>query len=71
MKIAKEFTVQSIFRLNENVPRIKRCLNLITEEQVWEKSNSSSNSIANLILHLCGSITQYIVSSLGKQPDLR
>ena len=69
--ISTEFIAQSIFRMQENVPRIQKCLDLLTEEQVWEKPNSSTNSIANLILHLCGNIRQYINSSLGNQPDLR
>ena len=68
---ASEFLTESIFRLQENVPRIKICLGQLTEDQVWQKSNSSTNSIANLILHVCGNITQYISSSLGNQPDLR
>ena len=62
---------QLIFRMRENLPRIEKCLDLLTEEQVWQKPNASSNSIANLILHLCGNITQYIHSSMGHQQDLR
>lgn len=30
-----------------------------------------SNSIGNLILHLCGNIRQYIISGLGEQEDTR
>ena len=66
-----EFKEQAVFRINENTPRIKRCLDLLTEEQIWSKPNDSSNSIANLILHLSGNITQYILSSLASQPDIR
>ena len=43
----------------------------MTEEQVWDKPNENANSIANLILHLCGNITQYIISSLGGSADQR
>ena len=66
-----EFRKQSVIRLNENTPRIEKCLALLTEDQVWQQPNASSNSIANLILHLCGNITQYAISSLGQQPDIR
>ena len=68
---ATEFRSQSIIRLNENTPRIEKCLALLSEEQVWQRPNNSSNSIANLILHLCGNITQYAISSLGQQLDIR
>lgn len=43
----------------------------LTEEQVWEKPNESSNSIANLILHLCGNITQYGIASIQNTEDER
>ena len=56
---------------NENLERIKTCLDQLNENQIWHKSNSHTNSIANLILHLNGNITQYILSSLGKEPDER
>lgn len=69
--IAQEIIDQSIFRMEENPPRIRKCLEELTEEEVWKKPNNASNSIANLILHLCGNITQYIISSLGEQPDNR
>ena len=69
--LTNELIQQAIFRLNENTPRIEKCLNQLTEEDVWKRPNDSSNSVGNLILHLCGNITQYIISSLGDQEDLR
>lgn len=71
MSVTKEFLEQSIRRLGENIPRIEKCLNELTEDEVWQRPNSSSNSVGNLILHLCGNITQYVISSLGGQPDNR
>ena len=67
----EEFITQSIIRLNENTPRIAKCLQLLSNEELWYKPNKSSNSIANLILHLCGNMSQYIHSGLGGSPDLR
>ncbi len=67
----KEFISQSIFRWHESVKRIEKCLKDLTEDEVWQKPNQSSNSVGNLIIHLCGNITQYIISSLGHREDLR
>jgi uncharacterized damage-inducible protein DinB len=67
----KEFITQAIRHFEENPPRIKNCLNRLSEAEVWQKPNSQSNSIGNLILHLYGNITQYAVASLGGQPDKR
>ena len=67
----KEFIRESVIRMNENTPRIIRCLEMLSEEEVWHRPNESANSIGNLILHLNGNITQYIISSLGSKPDVR
>jgi len=66
-----EFAAQIILRMEENTPRIEKCLAELTETEVWQRPNDASNSIGNLILHLCGNITQYAISSLGNSPDVR
>jgi len=66
-----ELIEQAIFRMDENTPRIQKCLDQLSEAEVWQRPNGSSNSVGNLILHLCGNIRQYIVSSLGEVPDSR
>ncbi|MEM7104048.1 MAG: DinB family protein [Bacteroidota bacterium] len=68
---ATEFISQALFRFNESYPRIEKCLNKLTEEEVWKRPNNNSNSIGNLMLHLCGNITQYIMHGLDGQPDIR
>ena len=67
----EEFIDQSIHRLEENTPKIQKCLDELTEEEIWKRPNPSSNSVGNIILHLCGNITQYILSSLGEIEDKR
>ncbi len=57
--------------MEENLPRIKKCLGQISEEDLWKKPNENTNSIGNLLLHLCGNITQYIISGLGGEADNR
>jgi uncharacterized damage-inducible protein DinB len=70
--IAQEFIEQSISIIEKkNTPKIIKCLDQLSEEQVWLRPNEASNSIGNILLHLCGNITQYIISSLGDQPDIR
>ena len=69
--IAQEFIDQSISHINENTPKIIKCLDDLSEEQIWVRPNKASNSMGNILLHLCGNIRQYIISSLGGQPDIR
>ena len=47
------------------LPKIERCLELLTDEQIWWRANPQSNSIGNLLLHLSGNVGQWIVCSLG------
>lgn len=56
---------------DESLPRILRCLEQLSEKQIWWRPNESSNSIGNLVLHLCGNVSQWIGSGLGGFPDTR
>ena len=60
-----------LFRMDEKTEMILKCLDMLTEEEIWQRPNEASNSAGNLILHLCGNITQYAVSALGEQEDIR
>lgn len=59
------------FLKNDYLPKIERCLEQLTDEQVWWRANPESNSIGNLLLHLCGNARQWIVSGLGGETDRR
>lgn len=59
------------FLLNDYLPKIERCLEKLTGEQIWWRANEESNSIGNLILHLCGNARQWIISGVASQPDTR
>ena len=59
------------FLVGDYLPKIERCLEKLTDEQIWWRANEESNSIGNLILHLCGNARQWIISGVGSQPDNR
>ena len=54
-----------------HLPRLTRCLQELSETDIWWRPNSASNSVGNLVLHLEGNIRQWIISSLGGEPDRR
>ena len=56
---------------DDYLPKIERCLELLTDEQIWWRANPQSNSIGNLLLHLSGNVRQWIVCGLGGAPDER
>lgn len=70
--IAAAFLVRaSEFMLGDYQPKIERCLEKLSDDQIWWRANEESNSIGNLILHLCGNARQWIICGIGTAPDLR
>lgn len=70
--IAQAFIAQSrSLLMTDHLPRIERCLEKLSDEQVWWRANDESNSIGNLLLHLSGNVRQWIVSGLGGKADKR
>ncbi len=55
----------------EYLPKIERCVERLTDEQVWWRPNLASNSIGNLLLHMSGNARQWIVCGLGGAADKR
>lgn len=70
-KIREEFVQNSLYRFDESTRMNMISLEQLSEDDVWKRPNESLNSIGNLILHLCGNITQYVISSLGETEDKR
>ncbi len=70
-ELIKECKDNAIYRLRESSRMVKIALDKIDESSVWKKPNETSNSIGNLLLHLCGNIGQYAIASLGNKPDTR
>ena len=68
----QEFISRSRHHLTEDfLPKIERCLDRLTDEQIWWRPNEQSNSIGNLLLHLSGNARQWIVCGVGGAPDAR
>jgi uncharacterized damage-inducible protein DinB len=55
----------------EYLPKLERCLERLTDEQVWWRAGEDSNSVGNLLLHLEGNARQWLVSGVGGAPDRR
>lgn len=53
---------------SDYMPKIERCLDRLSDADVWWRPNEASNSIGNLILHLCGNVTMWIIGGVGALP---
>lgn len=55
----------------ESQVRLERCLNELSEADIWWRPNENSNSVGNLVLHLTGNARQWILAGLGGTSDQR
>jgi hypothetical protein len=57
--------------LEQYWPRLRGCVESLTNEQVWWRPNRASNSVGNLILHLNGNVQQWLVAPFNGMEDTR
>lgn len=70
-KWQEELVKNAIYRIDESLRMIRKSLDLLSDNEIWLRPNAVSNSVGNQILHLCGNMTQYGISSLGLKEDNR
>lgn len=58
-------------KLQQLSSRLDTCLAQLSQEQVWARSGKHENAVGNLVLHLCGNVHQWIIASIGGEPDTR
>ena len=69
--ILNELTEESVACLRYGMDKIEHCLAQLDDQQVWWRPNEELNAIGNLLLHLSGSVGQWIVAGLGNVSDTR
>ncbi len=67
----KEFKKNACFRIEEGQRMIRIAFAKVQEEKLWELPGKNGMALGNQILHICGNMNQYVVSSLGAKPDNR
>ncbi len=50
------------------IPKLSKCVEALSEADVWWRPNPASNSVGNLLLHVCGNLGQWIVGGAGGGP---
>jgi uncharacterized damage-inducible protein DinB len=49
----------------EYLDKIEETVTLLAPDQVWWRANERSNSVGNLLLHLTGNLSQWVLAGLG------
>jgi uncharacterized damage-inducible protein DinB len=57
--------------LTEYRTKIRLAVDALPEDALWWRANDQSNSVGNLLLHLAGNVRQWMVSGVGRAPDVR
>jgi uncharacterized damage-inducible protein DinB len=52
-------------QLEQNFQKLRAVVELMSEEDLWWRPNDSSNSVGNLMLHVCGNLSQWILAGVG------
>jgi Protein of unknown function (DUF1572) len=71
MTSADTFIMASRESLSEGFRKIEHCVSQLSDDQLWWRPKPDMNSIANLLLHLCGNMRQWIISGIGGTKDIR
>jgi uncharacterized damage-inducible protein DinB len=58
-------------RLNEGATRVETCLAMISRDELWQKPGEQLVSIGNLVNHMCGNISQWVLGGLGGEDYVR
>jgi hypothetical protein len=69
--VADNFLSFSAKRMKLSQNEVSRCLDKLTEKQLWHRAGDYENSIGNLLLHLEGNMRQWILHGIDNQPDVR
>ena len=66
MSIAEIFVARSRYWLTKEYPiKLRDCLNALPRGAVWARPNQDSNSVGNLLIHLTGNVTEWILGGVG------
>jgi uncharacterized damage-inducible protein DinB len=64
-RVGRSFPELSAALLQEYADKIQIGLGRLDEEQVWWRPNGDCNSAGNLVLHICGNLSLWVLKGLG------
>ena len=68
-RIGRAFLDHAAVHLEQDLmPKIRSCVELLQEKDVWWREAEVENSVGNLVLHLAGNVRQWIISGMGERP---
>jgi uncharacterized damage-inducible protein DinB len=72
MSVAENFIARSRYWLTKEYPiKIRRCVEALPRPTLWARPNQTSNSVGNLLCHLTGNVSEWILGAIGGRPIKR
>jgi uncharacterized damage-inducible protein DinB len=66
VSVPEIFLSRSRYWLTKEYPiKLRHCVNALPRSAVWARPNQGSNSIGNLLVHLTGNVTEWILGGIG------
>lgn len=66
MSVTENFIARSRYWLTREYPiKLRHCVKALPRQAVWARPNHSCNSIGNLLLHLTGNVSEWILGGIG------
>jgi uncharacterized damage-inducible protein DinB len=70
--IPEIFLSRSRYWLTKEYPiKLRHCVSALPRAAVWARPNEYSNSVGNLLVHLTGNVTEWILGGVGGQSVTR
>jgi uncharacterized damage-inducible protein DinB len=57
--------------LGQYLDKIRHCVGLLSEDEAWWRPAPGTNSVANLLLHLRGNLSLWVLNALGGETNSR
>jgi uncharacterized damage-inducible protein DinB len=68
MSPSEIFLSRSRYWLTKEYPvKLRHCVDALPAAALWARPNEGSNSIGNLLVHLAGNVTEWILGGIGGQ----
>src|SRR4030081_4096674 len=62
------FISRSRYWLTKEYPiKLRHCVNVLPPGATWKRPDANSNSVGNLLVHLAGNVSEWILGGIGRQ----
>lgn len=69
--VSRAFVMEAAKTLRSALQRIEHCVKQLPEGDLWHRPQTGMNAVGNILLHLEGNLTQWVVDAIPDAPNKR